>query len=92
MRPFARRLARQVVFAPELGKWNYLVRDAKTDGHADWIIRLASSRPIMYSSEASSRNNIAVRLDDEAAVYNYFLSRMYSEGVSLKRSRKSVLK
>ena len=29
---------------------------------------------------------------DEAAVYNYFLSRMYSEGVSLKRSRKSVLK
>ena len=70
MRPFARRLARQVVFAPELGKWNYLVRDAKTDGHADWIIRL----------------------DDEAAVYNYFLSRMYSEGVSLKRSRKSVLK
>ena len=66
--------------------------DAKTDGHADWIIRLASSRPIMYSSEASSRNNIAVRLDDEAAVYNYFLSRMYSEGVSLKRSRKSVLK
>lgn len=28
----------------------------------------------------------------EAAVYNYFLSRMYSEGVSLKRSRKSVLK
>ena len=46
----------------------------------------------MYSSEASSRNNIAVRLDDEAAVYHYFLSRMYSEGVSLKRSRKSVLK
>ncbi len=46
----------------------------------------------MYSSEASSRNNIAVRLDDEAAVYNYFLIRMYSEGVSLKRSRKSVLK
>ena len=29
---------------------------------------------------------------DEAAVYNYLLSRMYSEGVSLKRSRKSVLK
>ena len=25
-------------------------------------------------------------------IYNYFLSRMYSEGVSLKRSRKSVLK